>query len=240
VELDLQQFDSLYITGDQASNVLKLVGAPARQTLEASRCPAAPDDSAPSQSRLDAYRPFNNRASESCCLYIHLSSYTVPVCSGHTIIPYSDDEKISANKTSGGTLLTRKTEQGEEMNRMPNCQTCTVRRAISSAVMSGASWISLSAEATSIGKTLELAYRYPDLTNDYAEAAFSAHAFVVGSGLERVGAVEGVTTLVTDFQENELTIDLKPYWRLLFGIRPGSTGSFLRCSLRAAWTLPQR
>jgi hypothetical protein len=66
--------------------------------------------------------------------------------------------------------------------------------------------LTVNAEATLIGKTLEATYYYPDITTPYAYASFAAQSFVVAPGVDTIGTVEGVTTLLTDFRGDQLII----------------------------------
>ena len=68
---------------------------------------------------------------------------------------------------------------------------------------------SITAQAALIGKTLDVTYHHPDLTTPYAAASFLPQSFAVGAGAETIGNVEGVTSLVTDFSDSQLTILLK-------------------------------
>ncbi len=68
---------------------------------------------------------------------------------------------------------------------------------------------SITAQAALIGKTVDATYYHPDLTTPYAAAIFSPQSFVVGAGVETIGSIEGVASLVTDFSDSQLTIMLK-------------------------------
>ncbi|MEO8630841.1 MAG: PEP-CTERM sorting domain-containing protein [Betaproteobacteria bacterium] len=85
------------------------------------------------------------------------------------------------------------------------------------ATISVAAVFSINAEAGLLSKTLDATYYHPDLSTPYTEAAFAPHPFVVAAGIETIGKVEGVTSLLTDFSDNQLTITFdtvldKPIW----------------------------
>jgi hypothetical protein len=99
------------------------------------------------------------------------------------------------------------------------------------------SFIAPSAEAALIGQTLEVNYYYPDLSSTYAEASFSPQSFIVAAGIETIGTVEGVTNLLTDFDDNQLIITFDtvlqaPSWNtaafngLVFALRSGNNLQF--------------
>ena len=49
------------------------------------------------------------------------------------------------------------------------------------------------AEAGFIGNTMDAVYYYPDVFNPYPSVSFTPPSFLVGSGQETTGNVEGVT-----------------------------------------------
>jgi hypothetical protein len=57
------------------------------------------------------------------------------------------------------------------------------------------------------GLDMSIAYYLPDASTVYPGATFTPPSFVVGSGQETAGDVEGVTTLLVDFDEVTLDID---------------------------------
>lgn len=64
------------------------------------------------------------------------------------------------------------------------------------------------AEAGLLGNTLDAVYYYPDTAAPYASASFTPLSFVVGSGQETDGLVEGVTHLLVNFDDTTLTVTL--------------------------------
>jgi hypothetical protein len=67
---------------------------------------------------------------------------------------------------------------------------------------------SVSAHAGLIGQTLSAQYFYPDASSPYGPASFVPPSFVVGSGVETIGDVEGVTSLIVDFSDSALILTL--------------------------------
>ena len=67
---------------------------------------------------------------------------------------------------------------------------------------------SVSAHAGLIGQTLSAQYYYPDTSSPYGLAPFAPPSFVVGSGVETIGDVEGVTSLIVDFSDSALILTL--------------------------------
>jgi PEP-CTERM motif len=59
------------------------------------------------------------------------------------------------------------------------------------------------------GKTLDGGYYLPDASTLYPQAVFSPSTFVVGAGQETSVDLEGVTTLLIDFDDTSLTITLQ-------------------------------
>jgi hypothetical protein len=62
------------------------------------------------------------------------------------------------------------------------------------------------AQAGLLGAPLNVYYGYPDTSSTYGAATFSPAAFVIGAAQETVGDVEGVTNLLIDFGDNDMTI----------------------------------
>jgi hypothetical protein len=103
------------------------------------------------------------------------------------------------------------------------------------------------AEASLIGRSMTATYQYPDLGTVYSGSAWTPPSFVVGTGEETVGTIEGVTDLHTDFGASNLTITLDtvldaPVWNaaafngpvFTAGAPLGITGA----SVDAATTMP--
>lgn len=67
---------------------------------------------------------------------------------------------------------------------------------------------SSAAEAGLIGTAMDAVYYYPDVGTPYTGASFTPAQFVVGAGQETVGNVEGVTQLLINVSDSDLTIIL--------------------------------
>lgn len=65
-----------------------------------------------------------------------------------------------------------------------------------------------SANAGFVGHQFDATYFFPDAVTPYALASFAPNPFIVGSGVDTVGDVEGVTDLNVDFEDTMLTISL--------------------------------
>ena len=63
-------------------------------------------------------------------------------------------------------------------------------------------------QAGLIGKQMDAVYYYPDTSSSYTMASFTPPSFIVGSGQETDGDVEGVTHLLVDFSDSALAITL--------------------------------
>ena len=62
--------------------------------------------------------------------------------------------------------------------------------------------------ASFVSQQYTTAYDYPDSGTEYASASFTPATFMVGSGVETVGDVEGVTSIGIDFTADTLTVSL--------------------------------
>lgn len=91
------------------------------------------------------------------------------------------------------------------------------------------------AHAGLIGTTMSVAYDYPDDATVYSNATYSPSTFVIGSGVDTVVTVEGVTTISADFADAALHLVLNtrldsPKWSassfngLIFTVLSGSPG----------------
>jgi hypothetical protein len=74
-----------------------------------------------------------------------------------------------------------------------------------------------SANAGFVGHQFDATYFFPDAVTPYAQASFAPNPFIVGSGVDTVGDVEGVVSLDVDFEDTMLTIVLEttllnPIW----------------------------
>ena len=68
--------------------------------------------------------------------------------------------------------------------------------------------LSTGAQAGLTGKALDATYYSPDISTAYGSVTWTPPSFVIGSSVETVGSVEGVTNLVTDFSDAQLVITL--------------------------------
>jgi hypothetical protein len=79
--------------------------------------------------------------------------------------------------------------------------------------------LSNSARARLLDQSFEASFYYPYASTPYRFAAFAPQTFTVNSGLETTGEVEGVTSLLTDFSAESLTITFNtvlhcPIWAI--------------------------
>ncbi|MFT3760887.1 PEP-CTERM sorting domain-containing protein [Thauera sp.] len=91
----------------------------------------------------------------------------------------------------------RTTTNGREM-------LMSIRKSFAAGVL--ALCVSGTAFAGLIGKTFGIAYHHPDIGTIYPDVSFSSSTFTVGSGVETVGDVEGVTSLLVDLADSGLTV----------------------------------
>jgi hypothetical protein len=99
-------------------------------------------------------------------------------------------------------------------------------------IFCGLAPLSNQAYADLMGETFDVAYRYPNGWTEYDRASFEPPTFVVGSGQETSGSIEGgVTTIDVDFTGTTLSIVLdtllsNPAWNgatfngLMFTLHP--------------------
>jgi hypothetical protein len=84
-----------------------------------------------------------------------------------------------------------------------------MKKLLTLGALSLAAALSQNANADLLGQDLSAGYYFPNLGHKYGGASFSPSTFTVGAGVETVGNVEGVTSLITDFDASSLTITFR-------------------------------